>query len=169
MKKGALFITYTTLFSLLFCGFLIALDQEPVFKLGKVTYDEIIKVNPDWKENAVKYMPAPESIDYLARVYLPVNIEVYYGHWCEDSQSNLPKFFQILEIAANSAIEVEYWSMPKSKAGKDRKPMNKRKIVRIPTFVVFIEGIEAGEIVENPEVSIESDLVNILKKVIKEE
>jgi hypothetical protein len=35
-------------------------------------------------------------------------------------------------------------------------------IVRVPTFIVYKNNIEAGRIIENPATSLEQDIVNIL-------
>lgn len=152
------------------CFSLVFSQEEPKaepektvnYKYGIVSIDDIFIGSPDWKALMEEYQPKPESIIALASVAVPVKVEIYYGHWCPDSVNNVPKFLKTIELAANPAFELEFWSLEKIKKGEKRGPVNNRQLKAIPTFVVFIEGKEAGEIIENPTATIEEDLVNIL-------
>ena len=37
-------------------------------------------------------------------------------------------------------------------------------IQRVPTFIIYINNVEAGRIIENPVTSLEQDILNILAK-----
>jgi hypothetical protein len=37
-------------------------------------------------------------------------------------------------------------------------------ILRVPTFIIYKNNIEAGRIIENPSTSLEQDIVNILTR-----
>lgn len=151
-------------FSVVICQEKAASDTEKKtnIKYGKVTIDEVFAGSPDWREKADEYVPQPAAIDYLSQVSVPVKIEIYYGHWCGDSVNNIPKFIKVMETAANPAFEMEFWSVERMPKGEKRGPVNGRQLKAIPTFVVFVDSKECGEIVENPEITIEDDLVAIL-------
>jgi hypothetical protein len=155
-------------------SFLICQERTPAenekkaeVKYGKVTLAEVLAASPEWREKADEYMPQSGAVEFLAQVALPVKIEIYYGHWCSDSVNNIPKFLKIMELAANPAFETEFWSVEKMKQGEKRGLVNNRQLKAIPTFVVFLDGKEAGEIVENPTVSMEEDLVTIINNIIE--
>lgn len=156
-------------FSGLICQEKVASDTEKKadIRYGKVTIDEVFAGSPDWREKADEYVPQPAAIDFLSQVAVPVKVEIYYGHWCGDSVNNVPKFIKVMESAANPAFDMEYWSVKKMPKGEKRGTVNGRQLKAIPTFVVFIEGKEAGEIVENPNITIEDDLVAILSNAIE--
>jgi hypothetical protein len=156
-------------FSILICQEQTPVENEKKAEIiyGKVTLAEVLAGSPDWRDKANEYMPQPSAIEFLAGVALPVKIEIYYGHWCSDSINNIPKFLKIMELAANPAFEMEFWSVEKMKKDEKRGPVNGRQLKAIPTFVVFLEGKEAGEIIENPIESMEEDLVNIINNTIE--
>ncbi len=90
-----------------------------------------------------------------------LTIKIVMGTWCPDSRREVPRFMKVLDI----------WHFPVSKVtfiGVDdakRSPVGEYtglNIVRVPTFIVFKNNIEAGRIIENPVTSLEQDLVNIL-------
>jgi len=166
MKKKVFILFLVSIFALSFYVFAEKTEKkECKIKYGQVTLEQMLAGSPDWKDMAEKYEPNPEDIDFLANIRVPVTIELYYAHWCKDSVNNVPKFLRIMELVNESGVyKVDYWSLPKRKKGEKREPVNGRKIKAIPTFVVFLEGREIGEIVENPEVSMEGDLTAIIKK-----
>lgn len=149
--------------------FLISSDEDADYVYGKVTFEQVLKDSPDWKSLKDEHMPDMKTIEYLQNVLAQVKIEVYFGHWCSDSVENLPKFFKILELTGNDLFTAEYWSIPRTEKDKKRDSVNGREIKKIPTFVVYVEGVEAGEIVENPKETLESDLAEIISKLYKEE
>ncbi len=132
---------------------------------GKVTIDQLFKMNPTWASLADAYQPDSLSIDYLKHVESPVAIQAYYGYWCSDSETNVPKLIKTLELAKNASIEIEFWNVARKKEGEERPPVNGRKLQAIPTFVVLVGGTEMGTIVENPKESVEKDLVSLIKQI----
>ena len=61
----------------------------------------------------------------------------------------------------NPMIQSSYVGIPKEIEA--RQPYIQGKdIIRIPTFIVTIDGEERGRIIEHPENSIEEDLVHII-------
>jgi hypothetical protein len=170
MKITIAFVCFIVIgFSILICQERTPAENEKKaeIKYGKVTLAEVLDGSPDWRDKANEYMPQPSAIEFLAQVAFPVKIEIYYGHWCSDSVNNIPKFLKIMELAANPAFETEFWSVEKMKQGEKRGPVNNRQLKAIPTFVIFLEGKELGEIIENPVVSIEEDLVTIINNMIE--
>lgn len=144
-------------------------DKISDYKLGMVSREQVLKDSTDWAQMLDEYRPDPEEVNYLASVLALVKIEVYFGHWCHDSVNNVPKFIKVIDQAGSDSYDVKYWSVAKRKKGMKRNPVNNRNLKAIPTFVVFLNGREVGEIVENPRISIEADLADILRKVYKEE
>jgi thiol-disulfide isomerase/thioredoxin len=131
--------------------------------LGPLTKGEILKNFPDWEAVAALYLPQPEAIDQLKAIAYEVRIDVYLGTWCPDSKKHVSEFFKVLEMVDNPLLAASYIGVPRNKEA--RQPYIEGKdIIRIPTFIVFIDGVERGRIIETPEKSVEEDLVAILHK-----
>jgi hypothetical protein len=170
MKKFIALVYFIVIgFSILICQERTPAENEKKaeVKYGKVTLAQVLAASPEWRDKANEYLPQPDAIEFLAQVVSPVKIEIYYGHWCSDSVNNVPKFLKIMELAANPAFETEFWSVEKMKKGEKRGLVNNRQLKAIPTFVVFLEGKEAGEIVENPTTTLEEDLETIINSKIE--
>lgn len=102
----------------------------------------------------------------LESVTLPDSITVFMGTWCGDSRREVPRFIKVLEsydydfsrlkiICLNSGFQ-NYKQAPE----REERGVN---IHRVPTFIMHdSEGNETGRIVEEPVVSLESDLAAIL-------
>ncbi len=87
---------------------------------------------------------------------------VVFGAWCGDSKEHLPHFFKIIresEIIPEQNVTL---------VGCDRSKKtgieiyDKLEIEFVPTFIFYIDGKEAGRIIETPLTTIENDILNIL-------
>lgn len=92
-----------------------------------------------------------------------ITIKIVMGTWCPDSRREVPRFMRIIDL----------WKFPHDKIifiGVDNMKLSPvgeyegLNIVRVPTFIVYKNNIEAGRIIENPVTSLEQDMVNILKR-----
>lgn len=156
MKKSYLLC----LFIFLFLMFSLSGRNDLVGPLSK---EEILENLPDWQEDVASYSPKPEIIDRLKILEYEVKIEIFLGTWCPDSKQHVSAYFKIMEMADNPLIITSYIGIPKEK--EERQPFIQGKdIVRVPTFVVFINDEERGRIIEHPKNSIEEDLLDIIEK-----
>jgi thiol-disulfide isomerase/thioredoxin len=85
------------------------------------------------------------------------------GTWCPDSRREVPRFMRILDL----------WQFPPGKVtfiGVDNTKLapvgdfDRLEIERVPTFIILKNNVEAGRIIENPETSLEQDIINILTR-----
>lgn len=153
------------LFSLFFIVFVFSLflfSYADVELVGNLTRERILEKCPGWEVDITSYSPNQEVIEKLQSVDQEVTIEVYLGTWCPDSVRNVSAYFKIMDMVGNSQLTTKYIGLPRDKDA--RKPYIKGKnIVRIPTFIVFINNREKGRIIENPTQSVEEDLFEIIK------
>ena len=145
---------------------LLALPGSPSYAgeeeiVGPVTREAILERKPDWRVAVAAYQPRPEVVDRIRGLAHEVRMEVYFGSWCPDCAAHLPAFFRVLELADTPLLKVSYVGVPQSK-DKRGPYCTERRIARVPTFVVFVDGREVGRIVETPEKSLEEDLAKIL-------
>ena len=129
--------------------------------VGPTSREAILEHSPDWQGLVASYQPKSEALDKLRGLGREVVIEVYFGSWCSDSRTHVSAFFKVLDLADTPLLRAEYFGVPEAR--DKRAPYERgRKIDRLPTFVVLVDGREVGLIVETPQKSVEEDLARIL-------
>jgi hypothetical protein len=108
------------------------------------------------------YKPDAETIKALEQVNSNNLIfKVYLGTWCEDSQIHVPAF---LVVAAILNWKYELIGVNREKECPfEKKNCKNWDITKLPTIVVYQDQTEKGRIIETPELSVEKDLLKILK------
>lgn len=100
------------------------------------------------------------------RDHIPeVSISIFMATWCQDCHTQIPRFYKILNEANIDESRLENVAMDENKQTPDNyeEGMN---IEKIPTFIFFKHGEELGRIVEKPKVTLEHDILEILKKQV---
>lgn len=85
------------------------------------------------------------------------------GNWCSDTRMQVPRLCKVLHLLGISPDNFDYYTV-----NKEKKPVNDDfastvKIDRVPLIIFYIDGKEIGRIVENPQKSIEEDLLKMLQ------
>jgi hypothetical protein len=130
---------------------------------GPVTKEAILQKCADWQPIAAAYNPKPEYIERLRGLTREVRIEIFLGAWCSDSKAHVSEYFKILEMADTPLIQTSYIAVPEDKTKRAAFYQGK-DIQKIPTFIIFIDGLEKGRIIEVPTKSVEEDLVEIIER-----
>lgn len=119
-------------------------DQLPRYALGKE-----------------QYQPDPEPMEQLKKISKDAHILIFLGTWCSDSEREVPRFLKIMDMVQNERITYRLFGLDRSK--RDAEGLaQKYQIEFVPTFIVSHGDQEIGRIVEQPMVSLEDDLVEIL-------
>ncbi|MGB5190140.1 thioredoxin family protein [Robiginitalea sp.] len=116
----------------------------------------------EWFEPAyTAFTPDPANVETIKPLLEDVEILVFLGTWCEDTQREIPKFVKILEATRYPLEAVEVIAMTRDKttpqdyeAGLD--------ITNIPTMIFYKDGVELGRIVEFAVEDLESDMIKVL-------
>jgi thiol-disulfide isomerase/thioredoxin len=90
-----------------------------------------------------------------------IAIKIVMGTWCPDSRREVPRFMRVLDLWNFPVSMVTFIGVDRSKLSPDGE-YGKLNILRVPTFIIFKNNVEAGRIIENPATSLEQDMVNIL-------
>ncbi|MBI4468443.1 MAG: thioredoxin family protein [Acidobacteria bacterium] len=139
----------------------------PPIPVGPVSVEEVFQHNEEYKSRAESYPPIASGIEFLKNYPRKIRIEVFYGSWCGDSRNHVPPLLKVISAAGNPNIEVAFWAVDRTKT-EPAEPIKQRRIVRVPTFIVFDGDHELGRIVEIPTSSIEEDLYRILEPTVRE-
>lgn len=108
------------------------------------------------------YEPRKGIVRKLARHTKGVDIVIILATWCPDSQEQVPRFYKILDEAGISDDSITLICVDgyKKVQGIDLEQYNAE---RVPTFIFYSDGKEAGRIIEMPEESLEEDFYSIVK------
>lgn len=129
---------------------------------GPVTEQQIreVKIFDLYTE---RYKPDSDIIAKLNTIQDSVLVDVFMGMWCHDSKREIPAFFKIMESIDNPLITANYTALEYRRSGP-KDIIKENNIKRTPTFIIYKNGKEVGRIIEEVEVSVESDLYEIIIK-----
>lgn len=131
--------------------------------LGPLSKEEILENFPDWQVEVASYVPDQEVIEKLQSIPSEIKIEIFLGTWCPDTKRNVSAYFKIMDMVDNPLIMTSYIGVPRE--NDSRKPFIEGKnIIKVPTFIIFIDNQEKGRIIENPTKSVEEDLLDIINE-----
>jgi hypothetical protein len=131
--------------------------------LGPLSKEEILENFPDWQEEVASYVPDQEVIEKLQSIPSEIKIEIFLGTWCSDTKRNVSAYFKIMDMVDNPLIMTSYIGIPRE--DDSQKPFIEGKnIIKVPTFIIFIDNQEKGRIIENPTKSVEEDVLDIINK-----
>jgi thiol-disulfide isomerase/thioredoxin len=108
------------------------------------------------------YKPDKKHIKKIKKKIDEVEIVLVFGEWCGDSKREVPRFMKILDQTNYDDKNLKIYAVNRSKNAGNTN-LSKYNIKRIPTFIIYKNGIEIGRIIETPNESLEKDLLEILK------
>lgn len=170
MKRIAIFILVVLVIS---CS--SPINQETInyenekVLVGKVDWDGLTK-SPygDWfKPNYIDYVVDTTTLGMAQLQLDDIEIVVFLGTWCSDSQLEVPEFYKIIDYLHYDIESMEVIALEKLENTQMVSPQQEEKeynITHVPTFIFKRNGIEVGRITEYPEQSLEKDMVSILSK-----
>ncbi len=129
--------------------------------VGQLTPEELLHKLPEWRPYYTAYSPDLEIVAKLQTIPEEVMIEISLGTWCPDCRQHVSAYLKLMDMVKNPLIQTTFTGIPRDRSA--RPPYTKdRNIEKVPTFIVFFRNQEIGRIIETPQVSVESDLWNIL-------
>jgi thiol-disulfide isomerase/thioredoxin len=160
-------------------GFLLIISTLQAQTLNKMVYDTILeqKVMIDYCDRSgletgefgTYFLPeykAYEANDSLVQLLKgkinDYQITIVFGSWCSDSQEQVPRFYKILDQAGYDENNLTVIAVNRGKHTEEAD-ISGLDIERVPTFIVYKHGEEAGRIIETPENTLEEDLWKIVR------
>jgi len=92
-----------------------------------------------------------------------LTIKIVMGTWCPDSRREVPRFMRILDSWKFPSDKITLIGVDNAKLSTVRE-YDTLNIARVPTFIIYINNVEAGRIIENPVTSLEQDILNIITR-----
>lgn len=97
--------------------------------------------------NAQDYKPYPKAVATLRKYKDSINLVVFMGTWCHDSQFVVPRLFRLLDAAGFPANRVSLLAVTRD----NHTPGNLAEALHLehtPTIIVMKQGRELGRVVE---------------------
>lgn len=137
-------------------------EGEVIYK-GSCTFEDIFAVPAFPIKRSEDYVPDPEKIKTLVTDLRNYRLVILLGTWCEDSHRLVPQLYKVLTVADFPLERLQIFALDREKKGREEEEI-RYKVSNVPTIIVFKEDEEVGRITETVNKSIESDLVDIIKK-----
>ena len=91
------------------------------------------------------------------------DITLVLGTWCSDSRREVPRFLKILDYLNYPKDKIKIYAVDRSKKGLNNE-IDSLNIQKVPTIIFYKNNKETGRIIEEPKVTLEKDLANIVTK-----
>lgn len=100
-----------------------------------------------YAENLKGYTPNAAALEGLKKNKDSLQLLIFMGTWCEDSQNIIPKFFTLTDAAGFSQNRITLIGVDRQKKTLSHltEALN---IKNVPTIIVMKNGIETGRVVE---------------------
>ena len=129
--------------------------------LGQKTLGEVLEASPAYRQIMSLYEPDAGALGFLKQFPGAVDVEVYFGSWCQTCKHFLPQFIRTISDCGNPKIHVTFIGLPRQFA--DEEKVKQRQIEGVPCVIVLKEGREVGRITGPPMLSYEKDLGELLR------
>lgn len=137
--------------------------------LGKSTRDALLQAPfADWfKPNYDTYHVDSFTCNFIRPLLAGKTITIFLGTWCGDSKREVPRILKMLDCCNFPEKNLTLVMVGTQDSLYKKSPQHEetgKNIVRVPTIIIEQKGIEIGRIIEFPKVSLEKDMLSILRK-----
>lgn len=156
-------------FLLITPSLMMAQIDEEEYAVGKINRSVFFnyKNKEVYEPEYEKYKPNADAVKFIKEQKGKFQIKMVMGFWCDDSKLYVPRLLKALDVAkwdTDDNDQLKIFGVDKNKqAGFEGfKSLN---ITKVPTTIVYYNGREIGRIEETPKISMEEDLVKIMKSI----
>lgn len=141
---------------------------KPEILYGAIQKEDLLKASfADWFTPGYNsYQPDPKLNDKLRKLYTKdISIQLFLGTWCGDSKREVPRLLKLLDETGFSQKNIQIVALGGGDSLVKQSPQHEeagKGIFRVPTVIVYRNGMEINRINEFPALSLESDLYAIL-------
>ena len=136
-------------------GALLAGDMSQTS--GVISKQELFLENPNFEEDFDRY----EVLKHALKITSDVNVLIFFGTWCHDSQREVPRMLKILEAVGLPEDHIKMVTLDFSKTDPGGLAVA-NGVEFTPTFIFFRHQDEIGRIIERPATTLEEAMVELL-------
>jgi len=133
------------------------------YYVGDISGETIMADFKKFKKHADDVDYSAEQLASLQSVEDKIEIKVFFGQWCHDSQREVPRLIQLFDRLEKDNFSVSYYALDTKKSDPEGLAKQHR-IKRTPTVIVFKDGKELARVLEFPQTDWPSDLAEIITK-----
>lgn len=134
--------------------------NDTIILLGQIKESEL-KSYSWFEKHYDNYNPVTSTLDSIQSNLKDIHFKVVLGTWCSDSREQVPALIKLFETLKINKESIEWIGVDKKK--KCPTPdIRKLKVEYVPTVFVYRKKKLIGKIVEQPEATLELDLLRIL-------
>ena len=140
--------------------------ENETILVGEVNWDGLTK--PPYEEwFSTYYLDYRVDTASLSQVNKVDDLEIimFLGTWCSDSQTQVPQFYKILDHVGFDIDKMLVVALERLETGELVSPQGEESgygIGFVPTMIFVHDGEEIGRITEYPEVTLERDFAKIV-------
>lgn len=143
-------------------------DQTPIL-LGRCSISAFQKepYNSWFQKNYASHQIDSHSVEIIKPLLKKKKIDLFLGTWCGDSKWEVPRMLKILEAAGFDTSQLAIICVGNEINLYKKSPQGEeigKNIQRVPTLIIYDKNKEIGRIIESPVVTLEKDLLSILRK-----
>jgi len=156
MKNNILYLCF--IFGFVAC-------TTPFQSFGEFSRDQLENsTHNSWFVENYNAHPLNKSlVSQIDSLFDDIEVTIYMGTWCEDSQREVPGFFKIIDaLEANDQVQ-PIVGLNEDKVSHDGSA-EQAGVTNVPTFILSKGGEEINRIVEFPIISLEQDILDILQE-----
>ena len=156
MKNNILYLCF--IFGFVAC-------TTPFQSFGEFSRDQLENsIHNSWFVENYNAHPLNKSlVSQIDSLFDDMEVTIYMGTWCEDSQREVPGFFKIIDaLEANDQVQ-PIVGLNEDKVSHDGSA-EQAGVTNVPTFIFSKGGEEINRIVEFPIISLEQDILDILQE-----
>ena len=100
-----------------------------------------------WYADSYKYYTPDANTVAIFKQHAQLQFIIFGGTWCEDTQTILPKFFKLQQLALIPDSNITFFAVDRNKkvASNLTQALG---ITNVPTIIVYKNGKEIGRVVE---------------------
>ena len=114
-----------------------------------------------YEKEYTSYIADKEVLQSLKPLMVNKQIIIVMGDWCSDSQTEVPRFYKLLDQLGVEDIDISLIAVNELKKAEDGL-IDELEIVSVPTFILMEENKEIGRIIEKPVLTLEKDVLAIV-------
>ena len=143
-------------------------NNDETILIGEINWDGLNQEpHSQWfGPGYLDYQVDSETLDFVGHSLDDVEVVMFLGTWCSDSQLQVPQFYKILDYVSYDVNNMLVFALERkyeprrveSPSGIEKE----YKVEFVPTMIFYRDGEELGRITEFPKQTLERDLLEIV-------
>jgi thiol-disulfide isomerase/thioredoxin len=131
--------------------------DDSMTRTGLIESKELITLYPKFKQQYDQFEPEAKDIKHFS-LLKEMDIVVFFGLWCHDSQREVPRLLKLIEQSGNQFKTIKLVALNTDKEMLDEYS-SQFKVKYTPTIFMLKNGQILAKVVEKPQNTLAQDLL----------